>query len=77
MLAIETFIQNSMSSVNGKVCSLARLIAFASIATSFDIDAAQAGSADAGPAGPVISEPALLEDENQAKHVEYWRKHGD
>jgi hypothetical protein len=75
MLAIETYIQNSMSSVSGKVCAVARLIAFASIATSFDIDASQASSTGAGPAGPVISEPILVEDEDQAKQLDYWHQH--
>jgi hypothetical protein len=75
MLAIETYIQNSMSSVSGKVCAVARLIAFASIATSFDIDASQASRTDTGPAGPVISEPILVEDEDQAKQLDYWHQH--
>jgi len=75
MLAIETDIQNSMSSVSGKVCAVARLIAFASIATSFDIDASQASGVGAGPSGPVISEPTLVEDNDHAKQLDYWHQH--
>ncbi len=75
MLAIETYIQNSVSSVSGKVCAVVRLVAFASIATSFDLDSSSAVGIGSGPVGPVLSEPIKIDDEDQAKQLDYWHQH--
>ena len=75
MLSIESYIQNSMSSVSGKVCAVARLIAFASIAVSFDIDTTQASGLGAGLVRPGISEAILVENDDHAKQLDYWHQH--